>query len=76
LRRLEIVTYELKRPGAGGEVAGARVPVYLPQSPEVAQDRLQEKTLFQRLDIPVPVCAVATRQGWSARSSASACPPF
>lgn len=53
---LDVVTYEFESVSAATvrELA-PHVPVYPPpQALEVAQDRLHEKTLFQRLDIPTP----------------------
>lgn len=60
---LEVVTYEFENvPVTATRWLAEHVPVYPPpQALEVAQDRLSEKTLFQRLEIPTPPFApVAT----------------
>ncbi len=53
---LELVTYEFENvPVASARFLGQRLPVYPPpEALEVAQDRLVEKTFFQRLGIPTP----------------------
>jgi 5-(carboxyamino)imidazole ribonucleotide synthase len=51
---LEVVTYEFENvPVAAAKYLGERVPVYPPAAAlEEAQDRLREKQLFRRLEIP------------------------
>lgn len=51
----EVVTYEFENvPVASIETVSARVPVRPPpEALRLAQDRLEEKMLFERLDIPV-----------------------
>ena len=56
LKDVDVVTYEFESiPLAAVEFVAARVPVYPPvEALAVAQDRLLEKQLFQKLGIPVP----------------------
>jgi len=51
---LQVVTYEFENvPVAAAKFLGERVPVYPPAAAlEEAQDRLREKRLFRRLEIP------------------------
>jgi 5-(carboxyamino)imidazole ribonucleotide synthase len=57
---LAIVTYELEQlPAASVRSLARHVPVYPPpQALEAAQDRYEEKTLFQHLGIPTPAFAL------------------
>ena len=62
---LEVVTYEFENvPVAAAKFLAERVPVYPPTAAlEEAQDRLREKRLFRRLEIPTTEFAeVATRK--------------
>lgn len=56
---LELITYEFESiPVSAVRRLAERVPVYPPpQALETAQDRLHEKSLFQRLDIATPAFA-------------------
>jgi 5-(carboxyamino)imidazole ribonucleotide synthase len=53
---LDVVTYEFENvPVTSARLLAGRLPVYPPpRALEAAQDRLAEKTFFQRLDIPTP----------------------
>ncbi|HZP81272.1 MAG TPA: 5-(carboxyamino)imidazole ribonucleotide synthase [Chthonomonadaceae bacterium] len=61
---LEVVTYEFENvPAPSVRDLARRVPVSPPpEALETAQDRLSEKTLFQRLGIPVPPFAPVETQ--------------
>jgi 5-(carboxyamino)imidazole ribonucleotide synthase len=62
---LEVVTYEFENvPVAAAKFLAERVPVYPPAAAlEEAQERLREKRLFRRLEIPTTEFAeVATRE--------------
>jgi len=62
---LDLVTYEFENvPVASAHYLEERAPVHpAPVALEVAQDRLTEKSFFQKLDIPVPpFAAVETRE--------------
>jgi 5-(carboxyamino)imidazole ribonucleotide synthase len=62
---LDVVTYEFENvPVASAKFLSERVPVYPPvEALEVAQDRLTEKSYFQKLDVPTPrFAAVNTRE--------------
>jgi 5-(carboxyamino)imidazole ribonucleotide synthase len=62
---LEVVTYEFENvPVAAAKFLAERVPVYPPAvALEEAQDRLREKRLFRRLEIPTTEFAeIATRE--------------
>lgn len=58
-RGLELVSYEFENvPVEAARFLAARLPVYPPpQALEAAQDRLNEKTFFQDLEIPTPLFA-------------------
>ncbi len=62
---LEVVTYEFENvPVEAARMLAERAPVYPPVNAlEEAQDRLREKTLFKRLDIPTTEFAVFDSQG-------------
>jgi 5-(carboxyamino)imidazole ribonucleotide synthase len=53
---LDVVTYEFENvPVTAARQLAQRAPVYPPpEALDVAQDRLSEKTLFRRLEIPTP----------------------
>jgi len=62
---LQVVTYEFENvPVAAAKFLGERVPVYPPATAlEEAQDRLREKRLFRRLEIPTTEFAeIANRE--------------
>ncbi|HEX8235887.1 MAG TPA: 5-(carboxyamino)imidazole ribonucleotide synthase [Abditibacteriaceae bacterium] len=62
---LDVVTYEFENvPVASARFLTERVPVYPPvEALEVAQDRLTEKSYFQKLDVPTPrFAAVNSRE--------------
>ncbi len=62
---LEVVTYEFENvPVAAARFLAERVPVYPPEiALEEAQDRLREKRLFRRLEIPTTeFAAIAKRE--------------
>jgi 5-(carboxyamino)imidazole ribonucleotide synthase len=61
---LSLVTLEFENvPVATAHALARRVPVYPPPAAlETAQDRLHEKTLFQRLGIPTPAWVPIDRQ--------------
>jgi 5-(carboxyamino)imidazole ribonucleotide synthase len=62
---LDVVTYEFENvPVASAKFLAERVRVYPPvRALEVAQDRLTEKSYFQKLDVPTPrFAAVNTRE--------------
>ena len=62
---LQVVTYEFENvPVAAAKFLGERVPVYPPAAAlEEAQDRLREKRLFRRLEIPTTEFAeIANRE--------------
>ncbi|MCI0547245.1 MAG: 5-(carboxyamino)imidazole ribonucleotide synthase [Candidatus Rokubacteria bacterium] len=63
-RGLDVLTYELEHvPMATARALACRVPTFPPPAAlEAAQDRLTEKTLFEKLGIPTaPFSAVETR---------------
>jgi 5-(carboxyamino)imidazole ribonucleotide synthase len=62
---VDIATYEFENvPAKTAEFVGSRIPLLpAPMALTVAQDRLSEKTLFDKLGIPVPrYMPVATRE--------------
>jgi len=61
---LEVVTYEFENvPVAAAKFLAERVPVYPPEAAlEEAQDRLREKRLFRRLEIPTTEFAEIARR--------------
>ncbi|NKF21201.1 5-(carboxyamino)imidazole ribonucleotide synthase [Solimonas marina] len=62
---VDIATYEFENvPAKTAEFVAARIPLLPPPNAlDVAQDRLSEKTMFDRLGIPVPrFMPVATRE--------------
>jgi 5-(carboxyamino)imidazole ribonucleotide synthase len=62
---LEVVTYEFENvPVAAAKFLAERVPVYPPTvALEEAQERLREKRLFRRLEIPTTEFAEVAKQG-------------
>jgi 5-(carboxyamino)imidazole ribonucleotide synthase len=62
---LEVVTYEFENvPVAAAKFLAGRVPVYPPAvALEEAQDRLREKRLFRRLEIPTTEFAEVRKRG-------------
>lgn len=76
-RSVDLVTYEFENvPVAAAERLAARVPVFPPpRALEVAQDRLNEKSLFRDLDIDTaPFAAVETRDDLEAAVAAIGLP--
>ena len=66
---MEVVTFDFENvPAASAEQLAGRVKVFPnPAALATAQDRLSEKTLFRKLDIPVPAFEdVQTREGLEA----------
>jgi 5-(carboxyamino)imidazole ribonucleotide synthase len=77
IRNLDVVTYEFENvPVLTTRWLTQRVPVYPPPDAlEVAQDRLHEKTFFERTGIPVPPFrAVETRTDFDAALAAIGLP--
>ena len=62
---LEVVTYEFENvPVAAAKFLAERVPVYPPAAAlEEAQDRLREKTLFRKLEIPTTDFVEVAKRG-------------
>ena len=63
--RIDVATFDFENvPAESAQWLSERVPVFPnPSALAVAQDRLEEKTLFRRLGIPVPeFAALSTRQ--------------
>lgn len=72
IQGIDVATYEFENvPEAAARRLASRVPVYPPPAAlATAQDRLQEKTFFQKLGIPVPpFAAVDDRAGLEAVSA-------